>query len=88
MRTSSHLPSRRAAILASAAALMPFSRSRAQEGLEKVKLGSLRFVSSGAVFIALERGYFRDEGLDVLPASSTPRSRSRSRRPRVISTSG
>ena len=68
MRTSSHLPSRRAAILASAAALMPFSRSRAQEGLEKVKLGSLRFVSSGAVFIAHERGYFRDEGLDVLPS--------------------
>jgi NitT/TauT family transport system substrate-binding protein len=30
-----------------------------------VKLGLLRFVSSGAVFIATERGYFKDAGLNV-----------------------
>lgn len=66
MHSSLRLPSRRAAILASAAALMPLTRASAQEGREKLKLGSLRFVSSGAVFIALERGYFRDEGLEIV----------------------
>ncbi|MBV9430399.1 MAG: ABC transporter substrate-binding protein, partial [Hyphomicrobiales bacterium] len=65
MHASPHLPSRRAALRAGAAALLPLQRAGAQEPLEKVKLGSLRFVSSGAVFIALERGYFKDEGLDV-----------------------
>ncbi|MBV9136226.1 MAG: ABC transporter substrate-binding protein [Hyphomicrobiales bacterium] len=68
MLSSLKLPSRRAALLAGAAALMPLGRGRAQENLEKVKLGSLRFVSSGAVFIALERGYFKEEGLDVVPS--------------------
>ncbi|MBV9740590.1 MAG: ABC transporter substrate-binding protein [Hyphomicrobiales bacterium] len=65
MHASPRLPSRRATLLAGAAALLPLQRAGAQEPLEKVKLGSLRFVSSGAVFIALERGYFKDEGLDV-----------------------
>jgi NitT/TauT family transport system substrate-binding protein len=52
-------------MLAGTAALLRLTRADADEGLEKVKLGSLRFVSSGAVFIALERGYFKREGLDV-----------------------
>jgi NitT/TauT family transport system substrate-binding protein len=65
MHSSLRLPSRRAAMLACAAALLPRTLANAQDGLEKVKLGSLRFVSSGAVFIALERGYFKDEDLDV-----------------------
>ena len=52
-------------MLVGAAACLPFSarRSRADEPPEKVRLGSLRFVSSGAVFIAVERGYFKDQGL-------------------------
>jgi NitT/TauT family transport system substrate-binding protein len=66
MNSSTHLPSRRTAILAGAAACLPFSGPRAQDQPDKVKLGSLRFVSSGAVFVAIERGYFKDEGLDVL----------------------
>ena len=32
---------------------------------DKVTVGVLRFTSSGPVFLALERGYFRDAGLDV-----------------------
>ncbi|MBV9520034.1 MAG: ABC transporter substrate-binding protein [Hyphomicrobiales bacterium] len=53
-------------MLAGGAALLALRQARAQEGAEKVRLGSLRFVSSGAVFIALERGYFKDEGLDIV----------------------
>lgn len=66
MHSSLRLPSRRAAMLACAAALLPRTLANAQDSLEKVKLGSLRFVSSGAVFIALERGYFKGEGLDIV----------------------
>jgi NitT/TauT family transport system substrate-binding protein len=65
MRSSTCRPSRRAAMLAGAAALLPVSRPRAADGPEIVKLGSLRFVSSGAVFIAVERGYFKEEGLSI-----------------------
>jgi NitT/TauT family transport system substrate-binding protein len=32
---------------------------------DKVSVGVLRFVSSGPVFLALDRGYFKDAGLDV-----------------------
>jgi NitT/TauT family transport system substrate-binding protein len=32
---------------------------------EKVAVGVLRFVSSGALFVAVERGHFKQEGLDV-----------------------
>ncbi|MFI5010824.1 MAG: ABC transporter substrate-binding protein [Hyphomicrobiales bacterium] len=63
--SSPHHPSRRAVMLAGAASCLPFSQTRAEGEPEKVKLGSLRFVSSGSVFIAVERGYFKDEGLDV-----------------------
>ena len=59
--------------------LLAASLARAQDGLEKVKLGSLRFVSSGAVFIALERGYFKDEGLDDRPHLLRRRSADRGR---------
>ncbi|NNF79981.1 MAG: ABC transporter substrate-binding protein, partial [Rhizobiales bacterium] len=31
----------------------------------KVKVGALRFTSHSASFVAFERGYFADEGLDV-----------------------
>ena len=40
--------------------------ARAQERpADKVAVGVLRFVSSGGLFLAVERGYFRDEGVDV-----------------------
>jgi NitT/TauT family transport system substrate-binding protein len=32
---------------------------------EKIAVGVLRFVSSGPLFIAVDKGYFRQEGLDV-----------------------
>lgn len=32
---------------------------------ETVKVGVLRYVSSGGLFLAVERGYFKQEGLDV-----------------------
>lgn len=32
---------------------------------ETVKVGVLRYVSSGGLFLAVERGYFNAEGLDV-----------------------
>ncbi|MDQ6438125.1 ABC transporter substrate-binding protein [Mesorhizobium sp. LHD-90] len=33
--------------------------------LERISVGALRFTSSGPLFLAKERGYFRDEDLDV-----------------------
>src|SRR4051812_16699738 len=32
---------------------------------EKVSVAVLRFVSSGGLFLAVEKGYFKQEGLDV-----------------------
>ncbi|MEJ1160988.1 ABC transporter substrate-binding protein [Prosthecomicrobium sp. N25] len=32
---------------------------------DKVSVGVLRFVSSGGLFLAVERGYFKDQGIDV-----------------------
>src|SRR6266436_2144418 len=32
---------------------------------EKVPVGVLRFVSSGPLFVAVEKGYFKQEGLDL-----------------------
>src|SRR5882762_2383574 len=67
MTSSVHAVSRRIFLAAGAAAALalPASRLRAEDAPEKVRLGSLRFVSSGAVFVALERGYFKAAGLDV-----------------------
>ena len=31
----------------------------------KINVGALRFTSHAASFVAMERGYFKDEGLDV-----------------------
>ena len=45
-----------------AAAAAAVKSARAQE---KLRVGVLRLASSGPVFIAFERGYFRDRGLDV-----------------------
>lgn len=32
---------------------------------DKVSVGALRFVSSGGLFLAVERGYFQAEGIQV-----------------------
>ena len=32
---------------------------------DKISVGVLRFVSSGPLFLAVERGYFGEQGLDV-----------------------
>ncbi len=34
---------------------------------DKVSVGMLRFVSSGPMFLAMERGYFREQGIEVEP---------------------
>jgi NitT/TauT family transport system substrate-binding protein len=68
MTSLPHDRTRSGALLGGAAALLALGAGRtaqAQARPETVRLGSLRFVSSGAVFIAQERGYFKDEGLGV-----------------------
>jgi len=60
------LPTRRellaALAMAASAASVPAKAVRAQE---KLRAGVLRLASSGPVFIGFERGYFRDQGLEV-----------------------
>jgi NitT/TauT family transport system substrate-binding protein len=57
------MPMRRALGIGFAiAALLGGEPAAAQD---KVAVGVLRFVSSGALFVAVERGYFKQEGLDV-----------------------
>ena len=51
-------------ILVSAAMTMPFSIADAQTPL-KARIGVLRLSSSAPVFIAHDKGYFRDAGLDI-----------------------
>jgi NitT/TauT family transport system substrate-binding protein len=46
-----------------AAALLAFAASAAAQ--EKVSVGVLRFVSSGPLFVAVEKGHFKQEGLDL-----------------------
>jgi NitT/TauT family transport system substrate-binding protein len=41
------------------------SATAQEKSPEKVAVGVLRFVSSGALFVAVERGYFKREGLDL-----------------------
>lgn len=48
-----------------AATVIGFAGLTAASAAEKVVLGALRFTSHSAGFIALEKGYFADEGLDV-----------------------
>jgi NitT/TauT family transport system substrate-binding protein len=57
------MPMRRALGIGFAiAALLGGEPAAAQD---KVAVGVLRFVSSGALFVAVERGYFKQEGLEV-----------------------
>jgi NitT/TauT family transport system substrate-binding protein len=61
------IPTRRDAsaglALVAASALAP----RVARAAEKVSVGVLRYVSSGPLFLAMDRGYFRDQGIDVEP---------------------
>ena len=51
--------------LAGGAAVLPLLGSPALAADTKVTVGALRFTSHAASFVAFERGYFADEGLDV-----------------------
>ena len=53
---------RRFAALVAAVASLAFAAPAAAQ--EKVAVGVLRFVSSGPLFVAVEKGYFKQEGLD------------------------
>lgn len=53
------------AIIAGAAAAIPILCAASPQDRPKIRLGVLRLASSGNVFIAVARGYFRDAGLDV-----------------------
>src|SRR5215210_3753887 len=57
------MPSIRAACALLAATLLLAAAPAAAQ--DKVGIGVLRFVSSGALFVAFERGYFKQEGLDL-----------------------
>src|SRR4051812_10760518 len=48
--------------MAVAAALFTAAPAAAQE---KINVGVLRFVSSGPLFVAVEKGYFKQEGLEL-----------------------
>ena len=51
-------------VLAGLVAIMAMGTARAEDGL-KAKIGVLRLSSSAPVFIAQDKGYFRDAGLEV-----------------------
>ena len=55
----------RSRVLPLLAALCLVAVPAAAQKLQKVSLGALRLSSSGAVFIAMDKGYFREQGLDV-----------------------
>ena len=52
-------------ILASALLVLALIGAGAARAADKVTVGVLRFVSSGPLFLAAERGYFRDQGIEV-----------------------
>lgn len=60
----SHLTRRQSLALMGAAAAAPMLGSPAFANT-KLKVGALRFTSHSASFVAFERGYFAEEGLDV-----------------------
>ena len=72
------------ALMACATAALAFG-APAIASNKKIRVGALRFTSHSASFIALERGYFADAGLDVelclLYTSPSPRDGLLSRMP-------
>jgi NitT/TauT family transport system substrate-binding protein len=52
-------------LVAALAALVTFGAALAASAQEKVSIAALRFVSSAPIFIAMEKGYFKEQGLDV-----------------------
>lgn len=65
MRVPGILGFSRRALLAAAAALALTIAAQVASAADKVTLGALRFTSHAAGFIAYERGYFADAGLEV-----------------------
>ena len=53
------------ALAAALVAVVALAALRPAAAQERVTVGALRFVSSGALFVAQEKGYFRAEGLDA-----------------------
>ncbi|MEL6745637.1 MAG: ABC transporter substrate-binding protein, partial [Pseudomonadota bacterium] len=53
------------ATLASGVAVAPTFSAPGYAADTKITVGALRFTSHAASFVALERGYFKEEGLDV-----------------------
>ena len=51
--------------LAAGAAALPTFATSALASTNRITVGALRFTSEGPTFLALERGYFKDEGLDA-----------------------
>lgn len=56
---------RRTVLAGGAAGLLGAALPQAAQAEEKIAVGVLRFVSSGGLFLATARGYFRQEGLDI-----------------------
>ncbi|NQW11069.1 MAG: ABC transporter substrate-binding protein [Alphaproteobacteria bacterium] len=56
---------RRVAHLLGAALFAAAGATATAQAAEKVTIGALRFTSSAPLFVAFERGYFADEGLDA-----------------------
>lgn len=52
----------KASLIGALAMLAGWSPTLAQE---KLNVGALRFVSNGGLFVAVEKGYFKDAGLDI-----------------------
>ena len=69
------------------ALLMVVSLGRSGWAADKLRIGLLHTLSPAPLYLAMQRGYFRDEGLDASSASSRRRSRSRRRRSRATSMS-
>lgn len=62
------LPLTRRAALGALAGVLPAATGGARaQARDQVQVGVLRFVSSGPLFLALERGHFRDEAIEVTP---------------------
>jgi NitT/TauT family transport system substrate-binding protein len=52
-------------LIGAAATALALLSSAAVQAQEKISIAALRFVSSAPIFIAQEKGYFKDAGLDV-----------------------